>query len=933
MTGSREMSPHVVWFAGKHADARAVVGGKGANLGRLAGAGFDVPPGFSVTTDAYSMFMRESRVGETLADAIAKFDYEHADVLETQTARIRNLIVDSPTPAAIATAITAAHALLAARSSTPLRVAVRSSGTAEDLAEASFAGMHDTYLDIHGVEALLDAVKRCWASLWTARATSYRHNHGFDHAAARLAVVVQEMVNADVAGVMFTANPLSARVDEFVVNASWGLGEAVVSGAVTPDEFVLSRSRCRVKRFSLGSKAVRVVRDEISGNGTITEPVPADLQASPSLSDDDAGRLAALGARVMHFYDGLPQDIEWALADDHFYLLQSRDVTGVEFTWDEDIDESFQRDPEQHDDILWTNQWAREFWTGAITPLHYSVRGFSFEYSNEVYRSVLGFDDIVGMRLFKYRRGTVYFNTAVDARHYEYIMPQALRAGVLGNVHPDDREAVQNKPLDVGKAVTALLRGKYIEKGHGIDSWLDEAYGYILNTRSDPLFVAAGRREGKSADEIQAFSDGDLKDYIVARMKIAADFNAGLWDGFFSTAPFSFSLLGWIVDNWYANKDDPAAFQNLLSGLPENWMIRESRDLWDLGSLIRESSTLRSAFEQHSGSDFFDAVADHPDGEAFRAALKEFMLNYGHRGHADRDMYYKRRVEDMGLLYDALRSIVASDKSMSPYTLEQQRIADRKATTGNIIDHLMQQPLGGLKAKAFTWTLGYVHRFLTLREDERWCFDHLTMAKKRAFEELSRRLVQRGLLESERDFYFLSKHELFEVLDGVGRTRLNRAKIAGRARVFQRFLAREEVAPLYMQGDQVVVQETADTDGNLRGIGTSRGSATAPARVVRNLENIGSVNKGDILVCNATDPGWASIFVLIKGLVIETGGILCHGACLSREYGLPAITLENAMNIIPDGAVVSVDGSSGEVTLVDQRPPPDELLQESATVH
>ena len=136
-----------------------------------------------------------------------------------------------------------------------------------------------------------------------------------------------------------------------------------------------------------------------------------------------------------------------------------------------------------------------------------------------------------------------------------------------------------------------------------------------------------------------------------------------------------------------------------------------------------------------------------------------------------------------------------------------------------------------------------------------------------------------------------------------------------------------------MQGDQVVVQETADTDGNLRGIGTSRGSATAPARIVRNLENIGSVNKGDILVCNATDPGWASIFVLIKGLVIETGGILCHGACLSREYGLPAITLENAMNIIPDGAVVSVDGSSGEVTLVDQRPPPDELLQESATVH
>lgn len=310
-------------------------------------------------------------------------------------------------------------------------------------------------------------------------------------------------------------------------------------------------------------------------------------------------------------------------------------------------------------------------------------------------------------------------------------------------------------------------------------SWgLGEAYGYIPNTRTDPVFVATRRREGKCADEIQALSDGYLKDYIEARMKIAADFNASLWDGFFRTAPFSFSLLGWIIENWYANKDDPAAFQNLLSGLPENWMIRESHNLWDLGSLIRESPTLRSAFEQHSGSDFPHSVADHADGEAFRAALKAFMLNYGHRGHADRDMYYKRRVEDIGLLYDALRSIVASDESKSPYTLEQQRIADRKATTGTIIDHLMQQPLGGLKAKAFTWTLGYVHRFLTLREDERWCFDPLTMAKKRAFEELGQRLVQRGLLEGERDFYFLSKHELFEVFDGVGPTRLTMAKIA-----------------------------------------------------------------------------------------------------------------------------------------------------------
>jgi phosphohistidine swiveling domain-containing protein len=916
-------SSYVVWFDDERADLREVVGGKGANLGRLVRAGFDVPPGFTVSTEAYSDFMRESGVGAEITDALTDFDYAHAAALEDQTARIRERIVASPMPDSIAAEISAAQRVLAGEDGVFKRSAVRSSGTAEDLAESSFAGMHDTYLDIHGTTAILDAVKRCWASLWTARATSYRASRGFDHSVARLAVVVQEMVNADVAGVMFTANPLTARVDEFVINASWGLGEAVVSGQVTPDEFVLSRSHCHVKRLAIGSKALRVVRDDVTGNGTVTESVADDLRAVPSLTDTQAADLASLGARVMTYYGGLPQDIEWALADGHFYLLQSRDVTGVEFTWDEDIDESFQRDPEQHDDILWTNQWAREFWTGAITPLHYSVRGLAFEYSNEVYRKVLGFEDIVAMRLFKYRRGTTYFNSAVDALHYQYIMPQALRAGVLGNVHPQERDAVMSVPFDTKKAITAVLRAEYLQKGHGLQSWLDEAYGYIDNSRADALFVDAGRREGLPAEAQRKLSDVELRGYIEARMQIAADFNAGLWDGFFSAAPFSFSLLGWIIENWYAEADDPAAFQNLLSGLPENWMIRESRDLWDLGCIIRNSPALIAAFQKYPGPRFFEVADEHDPAAGFAAACATFMQTYGHRGHADRDMYYTRRCEDIGLLYDALRSIVASDAAMSPHVLEQQRIGEREATTKAITKHLMRQPLGSLKAQGFIWTLGFVHRFLTLREDERWCYDHLTMAKKRAFEELGRRLLERGHLAGERDFYFLAKEELFDVLDSVAPMPLVSAKIKARRTVFERFLAREEIAPMYMRGDQVVMEEPVSGDGGLRGTGTSRGVATARARVVRNLQHIGKVEKGDILICNATDPGWASVFVLIKGLVIESGGLLCHGACLSREYGLPAVTLENAMNLIPDGALVTVNGDSGEISIVDEGDNPD----------
>jgi pyruvate,water dikinase len=194
-------------------------------------------------------------------------------------------------------------------------VAVRSSGTAEDMADASFAGLHDTFLDVKGADSVIDAVKDCWASLWTARATAYRKARGFDHLAVSLPVVVQMMAEADVAGVMFTANPLTAATNEIVINASWGLGESVVSGAVTPDEFVIDTDTLRVKRRILGSKARETVRNPQSGRGTLTREVDEDRRSAYSLTDDQLNALARLGRRITRHYREVPQDIEWALVD------------------------------------------------------------------------------------------------------------------------------------------------------------------------------------------------------------------------------------------------------------------------------------------------------------------------------------------------------------------------------------------------------------------------------------------------------------------------------------------------------------------------------------------------------------------------------------------------------------------------------------------
>jgi pyruvate,water dikinase len=899
--------PHIHWFD-DGTDDPSLVGGKGTNLARLTLAGMPVPTGFTISTTAYDSFVA-SGPATRIEDALHATDFDDVDDVARNTGALREALLSTPVPAGLDTAIRKAYRALGSGTA---RVAVRSSGTAEDLAGASFAGLHDTYLDILGEDEVLDAVVRCWSSLWTARATTYRHNKAFDQAAASIAVVVQLMVTPDVSGVMFTANPLNARVDEFVVNASWGLGEAVVSGLVNPDEYVLSRATLAVKRQTTGSKEKEIVRAD--GSGVVERPVSEDRRARSTLTAEQVRALGELGRRVTAYYGGLPQDIEWALADDQVFLLQSRDVTGVEFTWDEDIDESMQLHPEQHDEILWTNQWAHEFWNGAITPLHYSVRGWMFEFSNRDFRSLLGFDDIVGMRTFKYRRGTAYFNSEVDARHYRYVMPKALRAGVLGNVHPDDRQAVLDAPFDMGKYVRALARCEFLVEGHGITSWLTHCYRYIDDTTDDPRYRRAGGVKGWSDERLRSLTDEELLDHVDDRIMILSQFNSDQWIGFFNTAPLTLSALGWLLANWYDPADE-SAFQDLISGLPrQTWQARESHALWDLAVGIRDSTTLTSLIGSRDASGFFAAVADADDTEiaAWNARYQEFMDLFGSRGHADRDFYYDRRSENPVIDFDALRNILSSGMATTPVEIEDRLAAKRAAATERVVAHLQRQPLGWLRVQAFRTVLDYVHRFLCLRDDERWWADWMTMAKKRGFQEIGRRCVERGRLGPD-EFYFLARRELQQVLAGREEPRLVRAKIEARRSAFERFLRREEVPPMYLRGSEPLLEELGE--GGLVGTGTSRGTVTARARVVPRLSELGRVQPGEILICNSTDPGWASVFLKIQGLVIETGGMLAHGSCLSREYGIPAVTLFNAMNRIPDGALITVDGNTGRVTV------------------
>ena len=886
---------------------RAAVGGKGAGLARLAAAGVPVPAAFAVTTAAYADLLAEGDLGSEIERLAARTDHGDAAQVTEVTDRIRSRILGAPVPEVAEKEIRRAYAELG----DDAFVAVRSSGTAEDMGEASFAGLYDSYLDVRGADAVVDAVRHCWASLWTARCASYRHRLGLDDREAQVAVVVQRMVAAESAGVMFTANPLNGRTDEIVVNSTWGLGEAIASGAVTPDEIVLDAATLRVKRATTGSKTLRIDRAS-DGPGTVRTDTTAADRDRRSLDDTAARDLALLGRRIVEACGGLPQDIEWAREDGELFVVQSRDVTGAEFHWDDDV-ETWQTAPDP-DDVVWSHTWAQQYWTGGVTPLMYSLRGRELRDSDRRLFTLWGFDELVDVRRFKYRRATVYMSADADRVYYRLALPPRLRRHTLANLPPDWREEARTARFDPATVARMYARIRLLTTDHGPFRSIGSIYRFI--EENTPRTVEY------DAESIRSLSDPALRRRLDRMSTLFEDYLTILRPAFHVYSATAFAILRELLAAWYDGENE-YAFQDLISGLPRRTaMLQEQVDLWELADLVRRTPRLRSALEEApDGARFFGTVEDPANADwagGFRGAYAAFLAEHGHRGHQDRDIWYPRRSEDPSLDLQNLRSLIAAD-TPSPVENEHRLVAKREAAMADVLDNVRRGALGPLRVRIVQAVVDYIHRFLVLRDDERPFADRITMAKKLAAVEIGRRAHERGLVEEPDGFYFLAREELYGLLDGRPATPLVRAKIANRRRVFEAFLARTEIPPEYLRGGvPMEVDDGTDTgtDGVYQGVGTARGTVTGTARIVGDLRNIDRVRQGDILVCNSTDPGWTPVFGLLSGLVLEAGGMLSHGACLSREYGLPAVTLAGAMQKITDGCTIQVNGDNGRVAVV-----------------
>jgi pyruvate,water dikinase len=852
----------VLDLADLSADDIASVGGKAANLGELISAGFDVPPGFCITTDAY----RRAVTGTAVESGTP-----------TDAAAARAAVLGAPFPIEVADAVREAYARLEAGAGP---VAVRSSATAEDLPGASFAGQQDTYLDVAGIDDVLDAVHRCWASLWTDRAVAYRAAQGIDGSGVALAVVVQRMVAAESAGVLFTAHPVTGRRRQAVLDAARGLGEAVVSGTVDPDHFVVDTATGRILERRRGG-----------------QPGP-----EASVTDEQVMALAALGDRVENAF-GRPQDIEWAIdADGRVWLTQSRPITTLYPVPVRDIPLSA-----DHTRVYFCITLAQGLHR-PMTPM--GIAAFRVVGS--------GFLDLIGRRPDRIVDGPG--GLAVGGGRLFLDATPIVRSSVGREIFPRALDVMEARSAVVLRALFDDPRFSVLPKSRRrfVGRFLHFATRIRLPLLVGQAFfspAAAQRRVRRLEAEVRAReipAHGDIPTRI-----------DGVVDLLFTTMPLAprslpgaatgFANLG-LASRLLRGASRPGDLQTVLRSLPDNVTTEMDADLWRVAMRARNDTDSATALRTQSSRDLADAYLAGALPDMLQRGMTAFLDRYGHRAVAEIDLGMPRWSDDPEHLFGVVSGYLRLDAgAVTP----EQRFLDGARDADAMVDTLVARARrrGRVRAAAVRFCLGRARALIGMREMPKYLVI-IAMSKARStLTGIGGELTASGAIAQPDDVFFLDFDEVKRAAAGEDL----RGAIAERRDRYDSELQRRRV-PRVLLSDGTELEalgagSAQAPDGALRGTPASAGTVTARARVI--LDPVGArLEPGEILVAPSTDPGWTPLFLTAGGLVMEMGGANSHGAVVAREYGIPAVVgVPRATEAIATGAEVTVDGASGVVSL------------------
>ena len=868
------MSTYVLGFQEIDSVKSMLVGGKGANLGELSGVeGIRVPDGFCVTTEAYKKITENNREVNGLLDDLSHVEAKERVKIGEISAKIRAAIERIPIPKDMAAEIADRLTKFGEKDA----FAVRSSATAEDLPTASFAGQQDTYLNIIGKEAILQHISKCWASLFTDRAVIYRLQNGFYHRKTLLSVVVQKMVFPQTAGILFTADPVTANRKVLSIDASFGLGEAMVSGLVNADVYKVRHGKVIDRTISTKKLAIYALTD----GGTKEYEVEPGQQNRQALTDEQILQLEPIG-RTIEEHFGSPQDIEWCLVDDAFYIVQSRPITTLY-----PIPEA--NDRENH---VYVSVGHQQMMTDPIKPL-----GLSFFLLTTRAPMHMG-----GGRLF------------VDVT--KGLASSAGRQNLLDVLGQSD-------PLIKDALTTIIEREDFIQLSPDGDTEPTRIKSYkgmssadiLAQAGEDPAIVSELiKRSQTSIDSakqtIQTKAGADLFDFIledIQQMKtimsdpknlgvIMAAINASLW--------INEKMKEWLDEKNVADTVSQSAPNNITSEM--------GLALLDVADVVRPYPEVIDYLQQVADGRPLDDLVRFNGGRASRDAIYAFLDKYGMRCAGEIDITKTRWSEKPGLLAPLILNNVKNfEHGFSARKFEQGRQeALRKEQT--LLDRLKQLPDGEQKAEETKRMIGLVRNFIGYREYPKYGIVNRYFLYKLALLKEAGQLVQADVIREKEDIYYLTFEEL-------------RTAACTHTLDYRTILERKDAYKLYEKltpprvitsdGEIITGKYTREDlpTGAIVGLPVSSGVIEGRARVLLRMEDA-DLEEGDILVTSFTDPSWTPLFVSIKGLVTEVGGLMTHGAVIAREYGLPAVVgVENATKLIKDGQRIRVNGTDGYV--------------------
>ena len=880
------------------------VGGKATNLGELIKNGFTIPKGFVLTTQGYSLFLKQNNLNELIQKSLAKINFSRYDTIENASKEIRDGIKNSKLPLEIIEEIKDNYDQLLSTN-----VAVRSSATAEDIASASFAGQYDTFLNLTAISQVIENVKNCYASAWTSRAIAYKNECNIPQSDVKLAVIIQEMVPAKCAGILFTRNPLTTDKNEIIIESNYGLGESVASGQCSPDQFLVQKSAHRgseefkILDKQIGKKNVAIIPKslEIEG-GTVLIELSEQESSRASLSDYQILQLSQIGTQIEKAFN-YPQDIEWAIdQNDNIIILQTRPITS-------------KRIPPLSSEYYWTRGYSDDYWNDPVTPLFFDILGDQLtKVVNMELNSIMGYKRMTN-KLLKLYNGHVYFNLDVLKRKVENEIPGMIRSEDVLNYFPEGygqygKETIKNLPFHIISRIVAELRvmvydpdGSMSKTAKRYYEWSEELFTPYcdkfdsqLKNLSDTNDTRALLNLAKELDDIM------IKHFRLVRYGIAVH-NIGMN-----------LMVQYLLTRFLGKKDSSRLFPNLISGL-EHKLTETNEEIHKLASFIQKTPDLKSLVLNNKSEDLHDLVKKSTDAkiQVFTKNLEIFLKNYGDRGFS-REAFYPRWNEAPGYIFDILKSLVQGEiHDFESYKTKE--LEYRSKIEQYVQSRIRSQKFGLLKWKILTIILKNSRTYIVFREDQRFNVDKWFTRNRKVYLEIGQAFKNSGILGDSNDIFFLHKKEISKMASDELDLDVP-SLIKKRKNEF--FKYEHAIPPKFLYGDREFddVFRYSEESSLFRGLPASQGILTAKIRVLNKIDEISTVQSGEILVVSKTDPGWTPVFSRIGGLITETGGVLSHGAVISREYGIPAVTnIPNACKLFKTGQVVKINGYIGMVEL------------------